>query len=244
MKKFLCLLGGLFFLLVCDLPAPAQVSDELQAFQDAAGSRATLFRGLQAAQYPFLANGHPYWESPEFKAGDIVFENNLYRGVMINIDAHKQQALVRISLNRFSTALEPGDVSSITCEGRQFVGIGPGHAVLPAGFYELMGDGPVQIYKHVDKRLNSSVNNVNGDGIGYYDENYREDVTRFFQIQNSYFFRDREGRFTRIRGKGALLKMFPEQKREIRRSLKTIKAELPRKDFDAYCRAVLKFATR
>ena len=152
-------------LLVGSLTAPAQVPAELETFQAAAGARSSVFRGKQAARYTFPANGHPYWAQPAFETGDMIFEGNLYQHVVANIDAAEQRLLVRMTGSPVAIALAPAQVSSFTLGERRFVGIGPGES-LPEGFYEVFGQGPEQVYKHVQKRLESSVNDVNGSTIG------------------------------------------------------------------------------
>ena len=243
MKRLFLIISSVLTLLAGTLPAQAQASPELETFQRAAGDRSILYRGMQAARYAFLANGHPYWSSTEFERGDITFEGNLYRDVPINIDAHAQRAIVQLDNTLYAVALTPALTPSITLGERRFVGIGAGEE-LPEGFYEVFGNGPEQVYKHVEKNLQSSVNNVNGDTIGYYDPEYRTDVMRHFALAKTYYFRDAEGHFSRFKGKGALLRNFGSRKKEIRQILRKTRPELTASDFDAYCRAVLNIAAR
>ena len=128
-------------------------------------------------------------------------------------------------------------------EGRRFVGIGPGEE-LPEGFYSILGDGPVQIYKHVEKWLNFNTESVNGEPIGYYDPNYRNDVTRYFYIQSTYYFRDADGHFSRFKKLGGLLRNFPGRRREIRRELNAMLPATSGISFDTYCELVLDIASR
>ena len=241
MKNHLHLSCCLFALFVCILPAQAQVGTETQRYQQAAGDRSVLFRGEQAAAYSFLANGNPYWEDAAFRRGNIVFEGNLYQDVLLNIDAHAQRVLVHLSSGPFSVSLSPALTPSFTMDGRRFAGFGPGEA-LPEGFYEIFGEGPERIYKRVDKPLNSNFSNANGDLIGYYDEHYRADVYRHFALVRTYYFRDADGQFSRIKGKGALLRKFPERKKELRRAIN--KAGLGPKEFDECCELVLNLTSR
>ncbi|MCR4823819.1 MAG: hypothetical protein K5849_00510 [Bacteroidales bacterium] len=221
--------------------AQAQDSPELRIFQQKAGDRSSLFRGRQGDRYSFLANGHPYWSSTEFVRGNIVFEDRTYCDVMLNIDALTQKALVQLSNSLLSLALSPAQVSSIDIGEHHFIGVGPEDAgSLPEGFYEVFGQGPEQVYKHVDKALNSSVSNVNGDGIGYNDPNYREDILRYFQISRTYYFRDRDGRFSRIRGNNALIGKFPDRKKELRRAVRNLRT----RDYDIICQEVLRQTAR
>lgn len=217
--------------------------DELETFQRASGDLSVLFRGKQDTRLGFLANGNPYWEQPEFVNGDIVFENKLYRNVLLNINAWQQRAVVKSPSGLKVVSLTPAQVSSLVVNGRLFVGVGPDEA-LPEGFYEVFGTGEERVYKHVDKKLNDYVGNVNGSTIGYYDVNYRPDVYRHFAIGTSYYFRDAEGRFSRIRNKNTLLRHFPDRKKEIRKAVKAAGVEYSKRNFDAYCQAVLNAAAR
>lgn len=239
MKKLLPIL----LCLACFGTLRAQAPDELDAFQRASGDESVLFRGKQATRINFPANGNPYWESPEFVNGEVVFEGNLYRNVLLNIDASEQRALVQKSYGLLAVALIPESTSSLTIGGRPFVGVGPGEA-LPEGFYEVFGTGPEHVYKHVQKTLSNSVDNMNGDGIGYYDDAYRSDVFRYFAIKTTYYFVSADGEVSRIKSKGALLRKFRDRKKEIRKSLKAAGMNEAGVGFEAYCKAVLNAAAQ
>lgn len=219
------------------VPAAAQERTELQAFQDAAGNRSILFRGKQAARYAFPYNGHPYWRETDFQPGDIRFEDNDYQDILINIDASRQLALVKLPDSVFSVSLSPALTPSFTMGGRRFAGVGPGNP-LPEGFYEIIGNGPEQVYLQITKTLASSTNNANGDPIGYYDDNYRYEVLTYFAIHKFFYFKDAEGNFTRFRTRGALLGKFPGRKREIRQALRNLDS-YSRPSLETYCETVM-----
>ena len=245
MKRLVSILSSsVLILLAFGAPARAQAPEpeEVKSYQDASGDRLILFRGKQAARYDFLANGHPYWSTREFIVGDLEFEGNRYYDVPLNIDAVEQTALVRMSNAWLIIALPPEQVTFLDFGGRHFVGVGPDDGALPAGFYQVLGQGPHQVYKHVSKVLRSSTNNANGDTIGYYDPDYRSDVLRHFAIKTEYYFRDSDGQFSRFKGRNALIRKFPERKREIRRAVAEMRAVLPDAGFDAICEEILKLA--
>ena len=238
MKRALLILSSIWLLLAPGPAARAQLSAELQAFQEAAGDHGILFRGKQATRYTFLFNGNPYWDNATFGIGDIVCEGNFYHGMTLNINAHKQQVLVRMADSPHAIALTPSQVPSFTIDGRRYVGIASGD-VLPEGIYAVLGDGPVHIYKHVEKYLYYATKSVNGDLIGYYDPDYRADISRYFHIRTFYYFQDADGNFSRIRTRGALLRKFPGRKKEIRQALYGLTLDPTALGFDAYCEAVL-----
>ena len=234
---------GFLLALLLALPLRAQTQSEapqeIRDFQQIAGDRSALFRARQGERYDFSANGHPYWSTKEFRKGTIEFEGNRYYDVPLNIDALTQNALVRLSNAMIDIALPPAQVAFLELEGRRYVGIGPDEESLPEGFYEVLGKGPHHVYKHVTKQLHSSTNNANGDIIGYYDPDYKENVLRYFAIKTDYYFRDSDGHFSRFKGKGALIRKFPARKKEIRRTLSDLGFNIPGSNFDAICETIL-----
>ena len=221
-----------------------QAQDELDTFQEAAGDVSVLFRGKQATRYTLAYNGNPYWERPDFHNGDIVFEGNLYRNLLLNVDAREQRVLVRKSSGVTAVSLTPLQTPSFTIGDRHFVGIGPGET-LAEGFYEVFGTGEEKVYKHVEKVLSEAVADMNGSAIGYYDPGYRSDVYRYFAIRTTYFFRNAEGEFSRIRSRGSLLRKFPSDSRKaIRKAVKAAGIGNSKDQFDDYCKAVLNAAAR
>ena len=243
MKRLLAILSSVCLLLAGFLPARAQSGSELERFQEAAGDRSILFRGKQASRYVFLANGNPYWESSSFGHGDLLCEGNEYHDLPLNIDAHKQRILVQLASGLLAASLTPSQVPSFTIDGHRFVGIGPGED-LPEGIYEIFGSGPEHVYKHVHKQLTTSTNNVNGETIGYYDPDYRTDVTRYFARRITYYFRDAEGTVSRFRGKSSLLRKFPGRRKEIRQALQEARLDQPGTSLDSFCEAVLNLTAR
>lgn len=219
----------------------AQAVDELELFQEASAGFSSLFRGKLTTRISFMANGNLYWDQPDFVKGDIVYEGNLYRNVLLNIDAWQQRALVKHASSAQVFALLPSQVSSLSFDGRQFVGIGPGEA-LPEGFYEVFGTGEERVYKQVKKDLQDSVDNVNGSPIGYYDDNYRTGVYRYFACHPTWYFRDAKGEFSRIKTRGSLLRKFPDRKKDIRKALKAAGLNTSGTNFDVFCKAVLNAA--
>ena len=83
---------------------------------------------------------------------------------------------------------------------------------------------------------------VNGEPIGYIDPRYHDNIHQYFSINTAYYFRDAEGGFKRIRSIGALIRQFPERKRELRKAVD--RAGYDRKRFDAACQLVLNLTSR
>lgn len=241
MKKSTVLTGILITLLACPSPARAQASDAVRAYQQASGARSILFRGKQALNYSILHNGTPFLDKGEFMVGDITFEGNVYYDVTFKINAHTQRLYVKLMSAPLAVELTPERTSSIVAGDRRFEGFGP-DAALPEGFYEVFGTGPERVYKQIQKELSSSLNDVNGEPIGYIDPRYHDNIHQYFSINTAYYFRDAEGGFKRIRSIGALIRQFPERKRELRKAVD--RAGYDRKRFDAACQLVLNLTNR
>ena len=231
-------------LLLQGICAVGQTPPELKAFEDAVGNGSVLFRGKQATAYERRANGNPYWSSNDFVPGEIVFEGIFYDNILINIDAVAEEVLVRKAENPIAIALSPEKVSVVTTRDSRFESVRDDVENIPKGLYEVFGNGREKIYKHVSKRLMNSSQYMNGAPIGYNDPAYRSDLSDYYAINKVYYFQDSEGRFSRIRGKRALLRKFPERRSEIRKALSASKLDLPGVDFDAYCMEVLNVAAR
>ena len=228
------------------LCAAQDADGQIRAFQQEAGDNAVLYRGLQAPRYDFSANGHPYAGSPEFVVADIVSEGRLYRDIPLNIDAVAQCVVVRVPSGQASVALQPAQVDEIRTGGHLFTGVGADDGSgLPAGIYEVIGaDRPECVYKLVRKQLRETTTPVNGDRIGYYDPYYNPALVHYFAISKSYYFRDAAGQFSRIRGRGALLRRLGARKAAVRRAWREAGLNGPDADFDHCCLLALSVAAR
>ena len=247
--KLICrIIPPLIAALACCPAAQAQAPDgpEVRRFQEMAVVHAALYSGREAEHYDFSYNGHPYWSTPEFRPGDIDFECRHYYDVPLNIDAHTQRVLLRFADSPFTFALTPGALSAVEIDGHHFVGVGPDTEGIQEGFYDVLGTGPVHVYKQINKPLLTAASNVNvnGEDIGYEDPNYRPQVKLYFAYKVLYFFRDADGNFSCIRNRSALINKFPDRKQEIRRAVRDTGLDLPRSDFDAFCELVLNTAAR
>ncbi|MBQ9660356.1 MAG: hypothetical protein IJV37_03690 [Bacteroidales bacterium] len=231
--------ASFFVLSACWTACRAQET-ELSIFQEEAGGQSILFRGMEAEQYSVQANGHPYFSSPVFGKGEIVFEGRRYPDITLNIDAVAQRVIVMMPSGLNAVALLPESVEEVLTDGHRYTGVASGAADgLPEGIYEVFGQGPEQVYKHVVKHLSESATPVNGDRIGYFDEHYNPDLIKYYGITTRYYFRDADGHFSRIRGTGALLRKLGDRRKTVRKALRESGLTGPGTDFDQVCRLAL-----
>lgn len=153
----------------------------------------TLLRGKASPQYPFLYNGTPYWSVPEFSRGEILFDGHLYRDVLMNIDACRQEVCVRKEEGGLPISPLADLVGYAIIGGQRFINLRyAGMPDAPEGFFIEMTDGRRTVYHQVRKSIYSEPGDHNGrGGIGYDDPAYRYDVpTYFFQTEQWFEYRD------------------------------------------------------
>lgn len=186
-KSFLIPFASVILGLACSVDSHCQTKESYQIFSEAARQESVLFRGRQARQYNFLYNGHCYWSSTEFVAGDVSYNDKIYYGVLLNIDAADNALLTRMSPDMPAIALEMEDVPWCVIGGIRYRNLKmEGYADAEEGLYEVLSDDG-EAFRKVSKQLANYIGNKNGDGIGYFDPNYKENVHDYFQPSVRYY---------------------------------------------------------
>ncbi|MBO6082769.1 MAG: hypothetical protein J6P46_07085, partial [Bacteroidales bacterium] len=192
------------------------VGPVLSAQSPFSGDIPLIYRGKHAAQYMYRYNGHPYWEKTDFGQGDVMFNGVLYEDVPLNIDAVRQELVVR--WNAIQVAPEREQVSWFTVDGKRFVNLRYQGIDAEEGFYEVIYDGPTPVFRQVKKISRVDVGNHNGRMIGYEDPNYDPDLLEYFQYtQNWWMYRD--GRMVRLKNRKALQKAFGREGKQAKRRI-------------------------
>ena len=213
MKHTLLLFGTVAVALASCLCASAQNTDtypEYRQFRETAGRRSAVFRGKEATRYQFRYNGNYYWDSPVFETGDIYFEGRFYPGISINVDAVRQEVLVKDGDDIVPIALSPHDVDSFSMGERKFI-------CVDGAIREVLHEGPrAAFYRNVKKTLSTSPENVNGDDIGYSDPDYKyEVITYFAYAQTLFLVKDGSGPVV-IRTRAALKRQLRDRRKDIK----------------------------
>ena len=188
--------------LLC-LGAAAAGAQEYEKFMEAAKEQSVLYRGRQATQYTTTCNGTYFWSSKSFQEGSVLYNHKLYTGVLLNIDALSQRLLVRLSNDQSAVSLSTDEVEWCKIGSRVFVNLrqkGVGGA--EQGFYEVLSE-EAQVYLRVDKSIHNAVDSKNGEGIGYHDPDYRNDVLSYYAYVPRYYMM-KDGKLTKVSKKKAL----------------------------------------
>lgn len=236
MKRILLLA----LLLTGFFPLAAQDYAEYYKYAEEAREMSMLFRGKQGMTYQFPHNGTYFWYGREFKKGDVFYNGKLYRDILVNVNAHRQELLVKQSESLLPVLADADYVEWFTMEGALFVNLAlRGRDDVQPGFYQVLYEGDSSLYKRVDKIIRKDSQNRNGVGIGYYDPRYNEKILDYFANREVYYF-DNDGRFEPVKKLRGIVSAFPDRSKVLKKYIKS--AGLKQMDFEKASVLLLEFA--
>ena len=238
MKKGKLLLCALLAVL-CQEPAAAQ--DDQALFQAQAGGASLLYRGRKAYIRNELFNGTYYWSDPGYKKGSVVYNGKRYDDVLLNIDAARQDLLVRIPNSVIEKVVDERYTESFTIGDIRFLNLRflCGETA-PEGYWQVLHDGPIRFLLQVYKRKEQDLEGSKGNQTGY-DGPYRDKVILIYTRQVAYCCLREDGTVVPVRRRRDLLKMFePSLRREIRRHVNRREGD-GMIGFELYCTEVLQY---
>lgn len=228
MRKFLLtlLLAGL----VVSLSAQ---NDDYKLYMKNAADASVVFRGSQAVQYHFAFNGTPYWKSPVFRRGDIRYNDKMYYGLKLNIDAVSQTLLLKNEVGIAEVALSPDQYDSFTIEGVRFI-------LKDGKIYEYIWDGKAKVLKQVTKVQERDIDGRKGAQTGYSGKYNPEIHVVFIEKVKYYYMAEGSDQMKELGGKKDLLKYYKPMKKEVSNAVfNAEKGE--RMPADDYYRFVMKY---
>lgn len=199
------LLTLLFAGLVASLSAQ---SDDYKLYMQNAADASVVFRGSQAVQYHFAYNGTPYWDGPAFIRGDIRYNDKMYYGLKLNIDAVSQTLLLKNEAGIAEVALSPDQYDAFTIGKSRFMR-------LNGKIYEFIWDGKAKVLKQVVKVQERDIDGRKSTQTGYsgnFDPNIR---TVFIQKVKYYYIEEGSDQMKELKNKRAVLKYYKPLKREV-----------------------------
>jgi len=230
----------LLYLCLCPFWASAQ--DDSYTYSEAAGSNSLIFRNRMAPQYIFRHNGTHFWENGDFILGNVLYNGKLYNDIYLNIDAYSQQVLAKSSLNVSAVALPTEYVSSFNRGKEKFVNLkANGCEDAPDGFFCILYDGKTKFLLQTRRLLRNETGNKNGKPIGYVDPDYKENVTDYFAISQTWWIL-RGGKLTQIKTKGDFLSLYDkEDKKDIKKHCKNLHPDGTPPSFQEFCVEALNY---
>lgn len=239
-KKALTLLLALGWLVLSGVENAAG-QDDYTLFRDGAGEASLLFRGHKAFEYNMLYNGTPFWTSPRYLPGTVVYNGKYYDGIELNIDAARQELIVRIGKGVSNKVLSNEFVSEFSLGGRRFLNLQHFYGdAAPFGYWEVLYDGRNKVVRRVTKSLEQDIDGSKRDET-HFDGTYRHDVYQSFLYTENYCYLKDDGSIVPVRRRKDVLKLFDKtQRREARRHIRAMESTnlLP---FDRYFVEVVRY---
>lgn len=239
MKKGKRLVCACMLVLCCLQSAWAQ--NDYTLFQAEAGGASLLYRGQKAYIHNLLFNGTYYWSDPGFRPGSVVYNGKRYDNVQLNLDAARQDLLVRIPGSILEKVVDRRYTESFTIGDSRFLNLQFLYGeTAPSGYWMVLHDGPVRFLLRVTKLLEQDLDGRKRDETAY-DGTYRPNIYQVFTRQVAYCCIREDGTIVPVRNRREFLRQFdPSLRREIRRHVKRREgAGLMR--FEQYCKEVLKY---
>jgi len=111
--------------------------------QDSESTFAGIFRGKLPNIYPHKFNGTYYWDTKDFRKGDILYNGRLYHDISMNVDAYEGDLQVRPLVNATPMVIFRDQVAWFTMGGLLFVNLQYlGWPEAPDGYFQVIRNGP------------------------------------------------------------------------------------------------------
>ncbi len=185
-----------------------------------------VFRGELAQKYNYTLEGTVYAYSDEFHPGSIHFNGKQYSGLMMNLNAHRNELQVRIGTTGESIAVKRSLVGDFTIGKRNFTALYGERGIkgLAEGYYQVLYRGKDMLLKEIYKSTNDRTDYVNNITVKVFTTR-----TRYWLVK--------DGKVTGIRDGNDLAGIYREHKDEVKRYLKGHKGE----EKDVSLQAIMEF---
>jgi len=135
-----------------------------------------------ADNYPPYVTGRPFFQASEPQLGTLDYDGQHFAGVQLLYEQVQDQVLLYGSTQAEPMQLIRQKVQAFEFAGHRFVHLPVDSVgVLTEGFYELVVDGPAQLFVKRVKKLKAST-------TGYNLKGEYEEVTRFFVQRHAHFY--------------------------------------------------------
>lgn len=230
------------FALALLLPLSAAAQDEAARYLKEADAAALLYRGHKAFSYPMAFNGTYFWEGPAFRTGEVVYNGKRYANLLLNVDAARQDLVVKTPSGGADKVLARDLVERFTLDKSHFLNLekvyGPDS---PSGFWEVLYDGNAKVVRQVTRMLRQDLDGTLRMQMGYDISTYRNNVHNTFIIETAVCLIDPSGQIIPVRRRSQLMKLYKNHKREINRYMSRLEATT-RLELADFCKAVVAYA--
>ncbi|MEO6328623.1 MAG: hypothetical protein ABIO55_06815 [Ginsengibacter sp.] len=179
------------------------------------------------AYYPFKINeGDPFFQSQHFVAGAVFYNDVLYENTLLLYDIVKDELLIHDPTNIYVIRLNNQRIGGFTISGHTFIRLNmdtANTAVLNTGFYEVLYNGNVALYKKVSKLL--------------FDRTSTTEINKYTVESNKYFIKKGNNYFA-VKNKKSLPLLMSNKKREVQQFIRNNKLNFRKAEEDYLVKTV------
>ena len=202
-------------------PARVAAQDDYDLFRESAGSASLLYRGHKAYEYNLLFNGTFYWSGPVFTMGEVVYNGKAYRGILLNIDAARQDLIAKVGGGISSKVLDREFVRECSFNGARYLNLQYLYGdKAPLGYWKVLYDGRAKVLQCVTKHLEQDLDGRKRSETNF-EGDYRSDVYQTFVYSAAYCYLSDDGQIIPVKRRRDVLRLFDKPtRRDIRRHIR------------------------
>lgn len=205
------------------------INKESLEFFRKVGSRAAIYNGKEQAKYPSIYKYHPYYQTTEYQTGEVVLDGRLYPQVKLRLDLYTEELIIQTPDTKYNIILPE--------EGVDHAYIGTSYITtrlpyreqnrLPKGYFVRLYESPrYGVWEKNTSILQEKIDNQ---------------TLEYSFIQRKHFYVRVDAKYHAIRNKRALLKLFPEKRKELNRYIKEEALDFKNSPADSYIKVVQKY---
>ena len=202
------------------------ISKAISLYMELIREDSFIYEGREYVGFNLKIKGHAFLGSNEWQQGNVMYKGRFFHNLPMLYDIATEEVVVRHYGEFFRVRLDREEVGYFSILSHRFFYLtGEDIRGVPiiAGFYDHLYSGNISLFVKRKKTIKESFDN--------------REIHREF-IQNDLFFIEKEGAFYPVKTKGSVLKVLKDQKREIRRHLKTRKIKFRKNPENAILKIV------
>lgn len=204
------------------------VSNALEMYRKFIDPSTVLYNGIEYNDYAYtLEKGSPYFMDTDFKTGSLFYDGVLFENIQLMYDLVKGQVLINEPFKIYKLSLINERVSWFSVLDHKFVRLvanDSDQSVITTGFYDLLYEADVSLYKKEKKKVNEEIT-------------FPEGIHRSIIRSESYFLR-KDGTLYSFSNKNSLLSLLKDKRKEIQQFSRKNKLDLRKDRENAFTRIV------
>lgn len=185
--------------------AQTNVDATIKDYLTDVGEYSVLYNGELEEAYSASFVNLPYYKTPDYVQGDIVFKGCVYPGQKLRLDLYKERLIILTGEKRYNVIVNSAGVDKVLLHGETIIWHSPNQtSSLKDGYYSLLFEGEdLQLLKKTKFATNTM----------------KEREMRRFNPQTRYYLLHNDV-YYQVKNKRSVIKVFPELKNEINKFIK------------------------